>query len=285
MSAPRIDSHQHFWQLQRGDYGWLTAELGVLYRDYAPQELAGYLRRAGIEKTVLVQAAATVAESEYLLSLADEHAFIAGVVGWVDMDAPDALAQLAHLARHPKLLGIRPMIQDIADTGWMLREELAPVYRELIVRGLRFDALVKPPHLDALLTLLQRYPELPVVIDHGGKPDIASEAFAPWAIRMELLARQTRACCKLSGLLTEAGPGAGAQELRPYVEHLLQCFGPERLMWGSDWPVLNLAADYARWLALTDALLADVGNADRAAIMGGTAARFYALDDSVYVVR
>lgn len=278
MNAPRIDSHQHFWQLQRGDYGWLSPALGVLYRDYAPPELAAYLHGAGIDKTVLVQAAATVAESDYLLSLADQHAFIAGVVGWIDMDAPDALAQLAHLARHPQLLGIRPMIQDIADPGWMLREELAPVYRELIARGLRFDALVKPPHLDALLTLLQRYPELPVVIDHGGKPDIAGAAFAPWADRMQALAQQTRACCKLSGLLTEAGPGAGADELRPYVEHLLQCFGPERLMWGSDWPVLNLAGDYPQWLALTQALLVDLDDTARDAIMGGTAARFYGLE-------
>lgn len=281
MNAPRIDSHQHFWQLQRGDYHWLSAELGVLYRDYLPQELARYLHRAGIDKTVLVQAAATVAESDYLLSLAEQHAFIAGVVGWIDMAAPDALAQLAHLANHPKLLGIRPMIQDIADPEWMLQEELAPVYRELITRGLRFDALVKPAHLDALLMLLQRYPELAVVIDHGGKPDIAGDAFAPWCSRMQSLAQQTHAFCKLSGLLTEASPGAGAEQLRPYVEHLVQCFGPQRLMWGSDWPVLNLATDYAQWLALTNALLADLDNADREAILGGTAARFYGLDEPV----
>ncbi|MCB1689254.1 MAG: amidohydrolase family protein [Halioglobus sp.] len=278
MKTPRLDAHQHFWQLQRGDYNWLTEELGVLYRDYQPRDLAAHLLSGGIDKTVLVQAAATVAESDYLLSLADQHTFIAGVVGWIDMEAPDALAQLAHLARHSKLLGIRPMIQDIADPGWMLRDELAPVYRELITRGLRFDALVKPPHLDALLVLLQRYPELPVVIDHGGKPDIANEVFAPWAERMQALAQETHACCKLSGLLTEAGPEAGVKELRPYVEHLLQCFGPRRLMWGSDWPVLNLAAEYPQWLALTESLLADLDNTERDAIMGGTAARFYGLD-------
>lgn len=279
MSTLRIDSHQHFWHLPRGDYTWLTEELGVLYRDYQPQELADYLLAAGIDKTVLVQAAATVAESEYLLSLADRHTFIAGVVGWIDMEAPDALAQMDHLAAHPRLLGIRPMIQDIADTRWMLRDELAPVYQALIARELRFDALVKPPHLNALLALLQRYPELPVVIDHGGKPDIANAAFAPWADRMQALAHGTQACCKLSGLLTEAGPGAGDEQLRPYVDHLLQCFGPQRLMWGSDWPVLNLAADYPRWLALTTSLLADLNAADRDAIMGGTAARFYGLED------
>jgi L-fuconolactonase len=281
MSIPRIDSHQHFWKLQRGDYDWLSEDLGVLYRDYQPQELAEYLRRGGIDKTVLVQAAATVAESEYLLLLADQHAFIAGVIGWIDMAAPDALAQLAHLAEHPKLLGIRPMMQDIADPQWMLRDELAPVYRELITRGLRFEALVKPLHLYTLLDLLQRYPELPVVIDHGGKPDIANESFAPWANRMQALAQQTHTCCKLSGLLTEAGPEAGAEQLRPYVEHLLQCFGPRRLMWGSDWPVLNLAADYPRWLTLTKSLLAHLEGPDRDAIMGGTAARFYGLDDTV----
>lgn len=281
MNTPRIDSHQHFWQLQRGDYDWLGPDLGPLYRDYQPPELATHLRTAGIDQTILVQAATSVAETDYLLSLADQHTFIAGVVGWIDMDAPDALAQLAPLAEHPKLLGIRPMIQDIADPQWMLRDELAPVYRELIRRNLRFDALVKPPHLDALLVLLQRYPELPVVIDHGGKPDIANEAFAPWANRMQTLAQETHACCKLSGLLTEAGPAAGAEQLRPYVDHLLQCFGPQRLMWGSDWPVLNLAADYAHWLTLTTALLADLKDTDRDAIMGGTATRFYGLGDGV----
>jgi L-fuconolactonase len=279
MSTPRIDSHQHFWQLQRGDYDWLTEDLQVLYRDCLPLELADHLRRAGIDKTVLVQAATTVAESEYLLSLADEHDFIAGVVGWIDMAAPDALAQLDHLAQHPKLLGIRPMIQDIADPLWMLKDELTPVYRELITRGLRFDALVKPQHLDALLELLQRHPDLPVVIDHGAKPDIANEEFAHWADRMQALAQQTQACCKLSGLLTEAGPDAGAEQLAPYVEHLLQCFGPQRLMWGSDWPVLNLASNYPRWLTVTESLLANLEPADQDAIMGGTAIRFYGLDE------
>jgi L-fuconolactonase len=279
MSTPRIDSHQHFWQLQRGDYDWLTEDLQVLYRDCLPLELADHLRRAGIDRTVLVQAATTVAESEYLLSLADEHDFIAGVVGWIDMAAPDALAQLDHLAQHPKLLGIRPMIQDIADPLWMLKDELTPVYRELITRGLRFDALVKPQHLDALLELLQRHPDLPVVIDHGAKPDIANEEFAHWADRMQALAQQTQACCKLSGLLTEAGPDAGAEQLAPYVEHLLQCFGPQRLMWGSDWPVLNLASNYPRWLTVTESLLANLEPADQDAIMGGTAIRFYGLDE------
>jgi L-fuconolactonase len=279
MSTPRIDSHQHFWQLQRGDYDWLTEDLQVLYRDCLPLELADHLRRAGIDRTVLVQAATTVAESEYLLSLADQHEFIAGVVGWIDMAAPDALAQLEHLAQHPKLLGIRPMIQDIADPLWMLRDELAPVYRELISRGLRFDALVKPLHLDALLGLLQRYPELPVVIDHGAKPDIANAAYEPWATRMQVLSQETHAYCKLSGLLTEAGPDAGAEQLAPYVEHLLQCFGPQRLMWGSDWPVLNLASNYPRWLTVTESLLANLEPADQDAIMGGTAIRFYGLDE------
>ncbi len=280
MNALRVDCHQHFWQLQRGDYDWLTADLDALYRDHLPAELAEHLRAAGIDKTVVVQAAASVAESEYLLSLADQHAFIAGVVGWVDMAAPDALAQLARLAHHPKFLGIRPMLQDIADTGWMLKDALDPVYRELITRGLRFDALVKPPHLDALLRLLQRYPELPVVIDHGGKPDIANRAFSPWAARMQALATDTGACCKLSGLLTEAGPNAGAEQLRPYVDHLLQTFGPRRLMWGSDWPVLKLAADYPRWLALTDSLLRELDQPDRDAILGGTAVAFYGLGDT-----
>ncbi|MEH6605123.1 MAG: amidohydrolase family protein [Pseudomonadales bacterium] len=273
----RIDSHQHFWQLQRGDYGWLDESLGVLYRDYQPTELAGHLAAGSISKSIVVQAAATVEESKYLLALAEEFDFIAGVVGWIDMDGDNALPQLAGLAAHDKLLGIRPMIQDIADPEWMLQPALDPIFRQLIGRQLCFDALVKPGQLDNLTVLLRRYPDLRVVIDHAAKPNIAEGEFEPWAAKMQTIASETQAYCKLSGLLTEAADGATMSDLQPYMQHLLECFGAERLMWGSDWPVLNLAADYAGWLSISEQFISVLPDGDQQAIMGHTAAQFYQL--------
>ena len=274
----RIDSHQHFWLLERGDYDWIDSSQEVLYRDYQPAELSSLLAAAGIDKTILVQAAATISESQYLLSLADRYDFIVGVVGWIDMDSNGASEQLAELARHPKLVGIRPLIQDIADPDWMLQGALHTVFEQLIERQLCFDALVMPVHLDNLITLLARYPKLKVVVDHGAKPDIANNAFEPWAQKMHAIASNSDAYCKLSGLLTEAATGAGAAELLPYMQHLLDCFGPQRLMWGSDWPVLNLANDYPGWLEISTAFLAPLDEQEKSAIFGGNAARFYQLE-------
>lgn len=273
----RIDSHQHCWQLQRGDYDWLDESLGVLYRDYQPSELAGHLEAGAINKTILVQAAATLEETYYLLSLAEQYDFIAGVVGWVDMDGPNALEQLVGLAEQNKIVGIRPLIQDIAELDWMLEPSLDPIFRQLIDRQLCFDALVKPQHLDNLIRLLARYPALRVVIDHGAKPNIATGEFDQWAEQMQIIATETQTCCKLSGLLTEADEGATAADLQPYMQHLLDCFGAERLMWGSDWPVLNLAADYSSWLAISEQFISSLPVEGQQAIMGLTASRFYQL--------
>ena len=277
MTACHIDSHQHFWLIKRGDYDWLTPALEPIYRDFLPEDLAPLLAKPALEKTVAVQAAPTVAETEYLLMLAESTDFIAGVVGWIDMEAEDAIDTLARLANSPYLKGIRPMIQDIDDPQWMLRPQLDPVFKQLIDSGLCFDALVKPIHLPHLLTLLQRYPDLKTVIDHGAKPDIAHQGFADWAPGISAIAEQTQAYCKLSGLLTEAQPGAGYDELAPYMQHLLDSFGTERLMWGSDWPVLNLANDYPGWLAITQTFLQPLDTLHKTQIMGANAARFYTL--------
>lgn len=278
----RIDSHQHFWHLQRGDYDWLTPALATLYRDFLPPDLQPILKAAGIERTILVQAAATVAETDYLLSLADTHDFIAGVVGWVDMDAPDtALDDLDRLQANAYLLSVRPMIQDIADPDWMLRDSLTPVFERMIALNLRFDALVLPAHLENLRVLLGRHPRLQCVIDHAAKPPIATASWQPWADNMAALAEESNCYCKLSGLLTEAGARTDDAALRPYVAHLLACFGAQRLMWGSDWPVLTLAADYASWLQQSERLLPEV---ERAAIFGNTAHTFYGLDSHAPMV-
>ncbi len=274
----RIDSHQHFWSLQRGDYGWLTPALDLLYRDFLPQDLQPMLAAAGVQRTLLVQAAATVAETEYLLSLAEKHAFIAGVVGWVDMDDPTALNDLARLHKNPYLLGVRPMIQDIADPDWMLRDDLTPIFERMMELNLRLDALVLPAHLENLRQLLQRHPQLQCVIDHAAKPNIAAASWQPWADNMAELAAGTNSYCKLSGLLTEAGARTDDDALRPYVAHLLACFGAQRLMWGSDWPVLTLAGDYRNWQQQSERLLQHLPDAERDAIFGATAKTFYGLE-------
>jgi L-fuconolactonase len=275
----RIDSHQHFWSLQRGDYHWLTPGLETLYQDFLPPDLEPMLQAAGVERTILVQAATTVVETQYLLSLAGRHSFIAGVVGWVDMDEPaTALDDLRHLQGDACLLGVRPMIQDIADPDWMLRDQLTPVFEQLIASNLRFDALLRPPHLQNLRRLLDRHPKLPCVIDHAAKPDIASASWQPWADDMAALAAGTNCYCKLSGLLTEAGARTDDDALRPYVEHLLQCFGAQRLMWGSDWPVLTLASHYGDWIQQSERLLRHLGAVEQEAIFGATAKAFYGLD-------
>ncbi len=270
----RIDSHQHFWRLARGDYGWLAGQPATINRDFEPEHLRPLLAAADIQLTVVVQAAPSVAETEYLLSLAEATDFIAGVVGWVDLAAPDCAATLRRLATNPYLVGIRPMIQDIADPEWMLKPTLDAAFQQLIELRLCFDALILPVHLPHLLTLLQRYPPLRTVIDHAAKPDIAGNGFEPWASDMAAIARQTDAYCKLSGLLTEAGDKAGFAELQPYMQHLLDHFGPARLLWGSDWPVLNLASSYAGWLAIAEEFIKPE---DQALIMGMNAAHFYSL--------
>jgi L-fuconolactonase len=277
MNAPaRIDAHQHFWRRDRGDYTWLTAELEPIYRDYLPADLAPQLAAAGIGQTVLVQAAATVAETRYLLGLARENPFIAGVVGWVDFESEDAPAVIEQLSRDSALVGLRPMIQDIPDTGWMLREQLQPAFEAMIDHGLVFDALVKPRHLPALLELAGRYPELGMVLDHGAKPPIASGDLAGWKTGVSALARDTRMVCKLSGLVTEAGSAEPAV-LEECVDHLLEAFGPARLLWGSDWPVCELICSYADWRATSEQLLARLTVAERELIYSETARKTYGI--------
>jgi L-fuconolactonase len=271
-----IDAHQHFWRLDRGDYGWLSPALAPIYRDFLPADLAPQIKRAGIHSTVLVQAAPTVEETRYLLELAHANAFIAGVVGWVDFEDAKVAGTIAELSSDEKLLGLRPMIQDIADTEWMLEERLAPAFEAMIDHGLVFDALVRPPHIPALLELAGRYPELAMVLDHGAKPPISGGDVAAWKHGVATLARETHMVCKLSGLVTEAG-SADPAVLADCVNHLLESFGPARLMWGSDWPVCELVCSYADWRCASDQLLARLDDADRALINAETARATYGI--------
>lgn len=273
----RVDCHQHFWRLDRGDYTWLTPDFTPIYRDFGPQDIAPYLDRHGIEATVLVQAAATIAETDYMLEIAAGYPVVRGVVGWVDFDAPGVAGDIDRLAQKPLIKSFRPMIQDIADPNWMLQPHLAPGLAALQHHDIAFDALLKPPHLQPFRKFLKLYPDLRIVIDHGAKPAIAAGGFEFWAKEMREIARDPRVLCKLSGLATEAGVDWTEARLRPYVDLLLQAFGPGRLMWGSDWPVINLAGGYDRWHAAAQTLIGGLSAAEQGAILGGTATSFYRL--------
>ncbi len=283
-----IDAHFHSWQLARGDYGWLTPALAPIYRDVSAADWQAQAAPCGITGGVLVQAAPTEAETHFLLHLAEQSQAaegevdgigvigILGVVGWVDWLALDAAERVRLLARHRKLKGLRPMLQDIADPAWVLQAAVQPAIEAMEACGLVFDALVKSAHLPHIVTLAQRHPSLRIVIDHGAKPNIAAGEWQPWADGIEHIARQTSASCKLSGLFTEAGPGAPGADLQRWIDHLLTCFGPTRLLWGSDWPVLELSGkSYADWWHATQRLLARLAPAERDAILGGNAARIY----------
>ncbi|PSL20158.1 amidohydrolase family protein [Shimia abyssi] len=253
----KIDTHQHFWKLDRGDYGWLTPDLAPLYRDFLPSDLKPLLDSAGIEGCIAVQAADTEAETEFLLSLADTHDWIVGVVGWVDLEKETAPESIARLTEHPKLVGLRPMIQDIPDDRWMLLDELRPAIEAMRAHNLTFDALVMPRHLPHLLTFLEKYDGLRVVVDHCAKPEIRDNGFEPWASLMAQVAQSASVFCKLSGLVTEAGANWTTPDLQPYVSHVYEIFGSDRVMFGSDWPVINLASDYPQWREVFSSLVQD----------------------------
>ena len=271
----KIDAHQHFWKLDRGDYDWLTPDLAPLFRDYLPEDLAPLLRSTGVDGTIVVQAAATVAETEFMLSLADQNDWIYGVVGWVDFESPDAPSTIARLAAHPKLVGLRPMIQDIPEVDWMLRDALRPTIDAMITHNLTFDALVLLRHLEHLKSFQLRYPDLRVVIDHGAKPDIRHGKFELWAGQIRQIADGEGTFCKLSGLVTEAAENWKPEDLIPYVEHILQSFGHNRVLFGSDWPVLNLRSGYEDWHALVSDLISTASSRHQSAVMATAAENAY----------
>ncbi len=270
----RIDSHFHLWNLARGDYHWMAGSdsLAPIRRDYSCQDAQVHFGKHRIDRAILVQAAATIAETHYMLGLADASDVIAKVVGWVDFEDRGQAKILENLARHAKFSGIRPMIQDIADVDWMLRPDIQWAYATCVDLDLSFDALGFPRHLENFLRVIDRYPRLRVVVDHCMKPAIRDRAFAPWAEGISKIAGDTGAYCKLSGLVTEAEKDASVEAIAPYARHVIESFGAERVMFGSDWPVVTLAASYDRWIGMAEGF---VPLADRDAVFGRTASRFY----------
>jgi len=279
-TAARVDAHHHVWKLQRGDYGWIvpSSRLRPLCRDFDIDEIRPLLEAAGIAATVLVQAAPTVAETAFLLDVAlASDGLVKGVVGWVDLSGATAEALLRDLAKAPLLKSIRPMLQDLADPAWIVRADVAAAIDLLPALGLRLDVLATPRELPFVVQMAQRAPNLDFVVDHCAKPRIAEGVWQPWADDMAKVAQFSRAHCKLSGLLTEAGTSWNVALLAPYVDHVLECFGPARVMWGSDWPVVTLAAEYTTWTTATEQLLAGLTDDEREGIWGGNAMRFYGL--------
>jgi L-fuconolactonase len=275
-----IDAHFHCWQLARGDYGWLTPALAPIYRDVQVADWQQQAQAWGVMGGVLVQAAPTGQETRFLLQQAKDNPAVLGVVGWIDMLAPDAVAQVAQCAEQPRLKGLRPMLQDLSDPDWILQPAIQPVLAAMARHGLVFDALIQPVHLPRILALTQAHPDLTVVVDHGAKPVIDAAAMNVWAEPMAQLARQThpdKVVCKLSGLWTEAPAGQPVAVVRPWCEALLQMWGPRRLLWGSDWPVLELAGSYAAWRASSLDVLARLSPEEQSAVLGDNARRIYRL--------
>ncbi|TGD93295.1 amidohydrolase family protein [Methylobacterium nonmethylotrophicum] len=270
----RIDAHHHLWRLADRPGAWPPPNLAAIHRDFTPDDLAPLLAAAGIDGTVLVQTLEDEAETDAMLALAGRHGAIRGVVGWTDLKAADAPAAIARLAGDPRLKGLRPMLQDHPDDAWIADPALAPAIDAMVAHDLAFDALVRPRQLASLLTFATRHPHLRIVIDHGAKPAIGRGGSPGWGQALAALAARPNVACKLSGLLTEA-EGGGPEAVRPYAETILDLFGPGRVMWGSDWPVLNLAGDYGAWFAQCRDW---VPPAHHDAVFGANAVAFYRLD-------
>jgi L-fuconolactonase len=276
--AVRIDSHQHFWQFSPLEHGWMTDRYAAIRRDFGPEDLAPHLAAAGIEGTVAVQARESEEETAWLLALADQHPSIRAVVGWADLCAPDAGDQIARIARHPKLAGLRMVIHDRPDVDFADAPDHRRGIAHLAKHGLTYDLLLKPAYMAAAIRLVDQFPNQAFVVDHLAKPDIARRAGSPWRERLAELARRPQVSAKLSGLVTEADWRQWTlADLRPYLDHALDCFGADRLMMGSDWPVCLCAAPYEAAIGAIQEWARALSAGERAAIEGVTAARFYGI--------
>ena len=277
-SVLRVDAHQHFWRYDPVEYGWIDSSMSALRRDFLPLDLEPLMRRAGIEACVAVQARQSLDETRWLLSLADAHPFIAGVVGWVDLQSPDVTRDLESLARHPKLVGIRHIAQSEPDDRFLLRPAFLRGLERLEEFGLAYDILIYSRHLPVAAELAQRLPRQRFVLDHLAKPDIHGRQRDAWARDLRGLAAQPNVWAKLSGLVTEADwTGWTSEDMRPYLDVAFECFGTERLMIGSDWPVCTVAGDYERTMAVVINYLAQRSSHERDAVLGGNAIRFWNL--------
>ena len=272
-----IDSHQHFWTYDPALYPWIAGDLTPLARDFLPADLAPLLSERGVTGTVAVQARQDIAETQWLLQLADANPWILGVVGWVDLRAADVPAELAKV-QHPRLVGIRHVLQD-ESPEFLLDEAFQRGVAQLAGAGLTYDVLVYPQHLPNSFTLCEDNPELWMVIDHCAKPGIKSAQLRPWSTDISRIAELPNVLCKVSGLVTEAAwHGWKADDFKDYLDVVFEAFGTERLMFGSDWPVCTVAGSYPQVYELIADYTGQLSVPERAALFGGNAARFYGLE-------
>ncbi len=276
----RIDTHVHFWRIAQYESSWMKGPFAPLHRDYLPEHLAPALREARIDGAIFVQAQHSLADNDWVLGLTAQFPWLVGVVGWVDLTADDVESRIVALKRQPRFCGIRHITQDEPDDDWILRDDVARGLRVLERHDVPFDLLFFVKHLRHAATLAKRFPSLRFVIDHLAKPRIKAGATDDWLPAFKDAAKAPNVFCKLSGMVTEADwQRWTVDDLRRYVDHALALFGPERSMYGSDWPVCELAAPYARVAGAIRELISKLSPSEQDAILGGTAARFYALRD------
>lgn len=274
----RIDAHQHFWRYDTDEYGWIDDSMASLRRDFLPADLKPEMDRAGFDACIAVQARQTLEESNWLLSLAEANSFVAGVIGWVDLQANNVQDQLAELANNPKLLGVRHIVQGEPDDRFLLQPEFLRGIAALEEFNLTYDILIYTRHLPVAIEFVQRFPRQRFVLDHLAKPLIKTHTKQPWDSHIAELARFPNVFCKLSGMVTEADWSAWKPEhFTPHLDVALNAFGPERLMIGSDWPVCKLAASYSQVMGLVINFLDRYPREARESILGGTAQRFWRL--------
>ena len=274
-----IDSHQHFWQVGHFDYPWMSSEVEVLYQDYLPSTLEPILKECGVGQTILVQASNSLAETYWLLSLAERYPFIAGVVGWVDLRDPEMEQELEVLTVNPKFKGVRHLVESEPADDWLVEPGVLKGLRVLEKHRVPYDLLVHTRHLKHVKTVAEACPNLSLVIDHMAKPPIASGEVAAWARALEEVSAYPNISCKLSGLVTEANwTSWTTEDLQPYIELALEFFGPKRMMFGSDWPVCLLASSYLRVLESFQSILADLAEENRNRIFSENATDFYRLN-------
>jgi len=275
----RIDAHQHYWKLDRGDYDWLTPNLPVLYRDFLPSDLTPHLSKHRLSGSVVVQAATTHAETDYMLSLAGENESILGVVGWLDLNDSSYKETFERFQRHSKFVGFRVMIQEMSDANAILQKHFVEALTYFSSVGTPVDLLVTSRQLDPLVQLIDAVPNLRCVIDHIAKPEIVFQRMEPWKSQMRKIAKHANVYCKLSGMVTEADH----QQWKPsdftsYIQYIIEIFGPDRVMFGSDWPVCLLAADYDQVMdVLTQALPTSWTQQEIDQLFGLNAKMFYKL--------
>jgi L-fuconolactonase len=274
-----IDAHHHLWKYSPAEYGWITPQMPAIRRDFLPAQLEELMHHFGIEGTVAVQARQTLEETSWLLSLAEKHPLIRGVVGWVPLtEGAGVKRHLERFAGNHGLRGVRHVIHDEADPRYILRDDFNAGVRALREFGLRYDILIFERHLPAAIEFVDRHPNQVFILDHVAKPRIKERIISPWDRNMRELAKRQNVYCKLSGMATEADLERWTPEdLQPYIDVALAAFGPRRLMYGSDWPVLLLAGDYARWFGTVSNAISKLSKAEQERIMGGTAAEAYGI--------